>query len=136
MTRRANEIPSTADTNEIPSTTGTIEIPSTTRINQQRALMDNRLFEIKIQFHIIINIKPAAQAQVGRRKLFINCILNPTSTYATENSRKHHSGKQPTVDCTLKPIQRSGVKHSVGKVISQSNLSRQERPSKLGRSTP
>ena len=30
--------------------------------------------------------------------------------------------KQPTVDCTLKPFQCSGVKHSVGKVIPHSNL--------------
>ena len=37
----------------------------------------------------------------------------------------------PVFDCT-----RSGVKHSVGKVIPQSNQSRQERPSILGRSTP
>ena len=39
--------------------------------------------------------------------------------------KKHNSEKQPTVDCTLEPIQRSGVKHSVRKVITQSNLSRQ-----------
>ena len=85
---------------------------------------------------IILLLKPPAQAQVWKTKLFINCFRNHTSTCATENWRKHNSGEQPTVDCPLEPIQRSGVKNSVGKVISQSNLSRQERPSKLGRSTP
>ena len=55
------------------------------------------------------------QAQEGKTKLFINCFRNPTSTCATEIWRKHNSGKQPTVDCTLEPIHRAGVKHSVGR---------------------
>ena len=76
---------------------------------------------------VLLLLKLAAQAQVEKTKLFINYFRNPTSTCATNNSRKHNSGKQPTVDCTLIPIQRSGVKHSVGKVIPQSNQSRQER---------
>ena len=62
------------------------------------------------QILLLLLLKPAAQTQVGKTELFINCLCNPTSTCATENSRKHHSGKQPTVDCTLEPIQRSGVK--------------------------
>ena len=41
-----------------------------------------------------------------------------------------------TLDCTIEPIQHSGIKHSVGKVIPHSNLSRHETPYKLGRSTP
>ena len=56
-------------------------------------------------------------AQVGETMLFINSFRNPTSTCATENERKHNSGKQPTVDFTLEPIQHSGVKHSVGNII-------------------
>ena len=39
---------------------------------------------------------------------------------------KHNSGKQPTVDFSHKPIQRSGVKHSVWEVIPPANLSRQK----------
>ena len=85
---------------------------------------------------LLLLLKPAVQDQVGKRKLFINCLRNPTSTCATESWKKHNSWKQPTVDCTLEPIQRSGVKHCIGKVIPDSNFSRQERPSKLGRSTP
>ena len=54
----------------------------------------------------------------------------------SHRKRKLNLGKQQTVDYTLEPIQRSGVKHSLGKVIPHSNLSRQGRPSKLGRSTP
>ena len=67
--------------------------------------------------------------QEGKTKLFINLFRNPISTCATENWRKYNLGKQSMVDYTLQPIQLSGVKQSVGKVIPQSNLSRQERPS-------
>ena len=98
------------------------------------------MYTIWIPIHVtmqwLLLLKPAAQAQVGKIKLFINCFRNPTSTCETKNWRKHNSGKQPTVDCTLELIQLSGVKHRVGKVILHSNLGRQERPSKLGRSTP
>ena len=66
---------------------------------------------------IIIIIKIGSTGPSGKTKLLINLFRNQTSTCATENWRKHNSGKQPTVDCTLEPIQRSGVKHSVGKVI-------------------
>ena len=66
---------------------------------------------------LLLLLKPAAEAQVGKTRQFLNCFLNPTSTWATENWRKHNSGKQPSVDCTPKPIQRSGVKTSDGKAI-------------------
>ena len=82
--------------------------------------------KIIITFLLFLLLKQAAQAQVGKNKLFINCFRNPASTCAMENLTKYHSGKQPTVDCTLEPIQRSGVKHGVRKVIPHSNLSRQE----------
>ena len=50
---------------------------------------------IKIQTHayictvygfsiLLLLLSPAAQAQVGKTKLFINCLRNPTSTCATE----------------------------------------------------
>ena len=52
---------------------------------------------------IIIIIKTNSTAQVGKTKLFINCLRNPTSTCSTENW-KPNSGKQPTIDCFLKPI--------------------------------
>ena len=69
---------------------------------------------------LLLLLKPAAQ------------VLYSTSTcWCWDNS-----GKQPTVNCTLEPIQRFGVEHSEGKVIPHSNLSRQERPSKLGSYTP
>ena len=42
---------------------------------------------------------------MGKTQLFINFFRDPTSTCG-----KHNWGKQPTVDCTLEPIQRSGVK--------------------------
>ena len=84
---------------------------------------------------LLLLLKPAAQAQAGKTKLLINCLSNPTSTYTTDN-RKTNSGTQPTIDCFLKPIKRSGVKHSVGKVIPHPSLGRQETPYKLGRSTP
>ena len=60
--------------------------------------------------NILLLLKPA-QSQVGKIKLFISRYRNPKSAGATENLKKHNSGKQ--VDSTLEPIQRSGVKHSV-----------------------
>ena len=33
--------------------------------------------------------------------MFISCFRNPTSTCATENSRKYNSGKQPTVEILI-----------------------------------
>ena len=65
---------------------------------------------------LLLLLKTAAQAQVGKIKVFINCFRNPTSSLVTENWRKHNSGKQPTVDCSLEPDHCSGVKHSIGKV--------------------
>ena len=41
-----------------------------------------------------------------------------------------------TVDGSLKPIQRSGIKHMVGNVNPQINLGQKEIPWILGRSTP
>ena len=76
-------------------------------------------------YYLLLLLKPAAQALVRKTMLLLNCFHNATSTCATENWRKHNSGKQPTVDCILEPIEPSGVKHSVGKVIPQSNLSRE-----------
>ena len=55
---------------------------------------------------------------------------------APRKTEKHNTGKKPTNDCSLKPIKRSGVKGSVGKVILHTSLGRQETPCKLGRSTP
>ena len=37
---------------------------------------------------LLLLLKPAAQAQVGKTKLFINCFRNRTSTCATENWRE------------------------------------------------
>ena len=47
--------------------------------------------------------------------LFINSFATPQEP-APRKTEKHHSEKQSAIDCTLKPIKRSGVKHSVGKV--------------------
>ena len=52
------------------------------------------------------NSKPHMQLRHGKLK---------------KNSRKH-----PTVDCSLKPIQHSGVKRSIGKVVPHTNLGQQE----------
>ena len=61
---------------------------------------------------LLLLLKPAALAKMGKTKLFINCFCNHAGTCAMENRRKHYSGKQPMVDCTPQPVQRSGAKHS------------------------
>ena len=87
-------------------------------------------------FFIIIIIRTSSTGPSGKNRIVkINFFRNPTSTSAKKNWRNHNWGKQPTVDCTLEFIQSSCVKYSVGKVVPHSNLSRQERPSKLGRYT-
>ena len=80
---------------------------------------------------IIIIIKTSSTGTSGKTKLFINCFRNPTSTCATENWRKHYSGKQPTVDWYFEPIQRSGVKHRAKKVIPHSSMGWPETSCKL-----
>ena len=79
-------------------------------------------------YNIDYYIKTSSTGPSGKTKLFINCFRNPTSTCATENWRKPNLGKQPTVDCIVEPIQRSGVKHCVGKFIPHSNLCSHETP--------
>ena len=69
-----------------------------------------RQMHLDFQWLLSLLLKTAAQVQVGKTKLFINCFRNPTSTCATENWRKNYSWKQPTVDCMLEHIQRSGIK--------------------------
>ena len=52
--------------------------------------------EIHNHFIIIfflLLLKPTAQTQVGKTKLFTSCFHNPTSTCAKENWRKHISVK-------------------------------------------
>ena len=63
--------------------------------------------------------------------LFTNCISNPTSTSATENLKKHYSEEQRTVDCSLKPVQRSIVKHSIGTVVLHMHMGQQKTLSNL-----
>ena len=41
---------------------------------------------------LLLLLKPAAQAKVGKTKLIINFFRNPTCICATENWRKHNSG--------------------------------------------
>ena len=63
----------------------------------------------------LLLLKLAAQAQVGKTKLFRNSFRDPKITFAMENWRKYNSGIQSTVNCTLESIQLSGVEHSVTK---------------------
>ena len=84
---------------------------------------------------LLLFSKPSAQAQVGKTKLLIECFRRLTSTCSTENRRKHNSGKQPTADCTLRPIQRFRCQIIIGKVIPHSNVGLKQTLCKLGRST-
>ena len=85
---------------------------------------------------LLLLLKTAAQAKVGKTILFIICFRNPTSTCSSEYWRKHNSEKHPKVDFSLKPIQGSGVKYSVEKDIQHSKLGRQETPCKIRRTAP
>ena len=68
----------------------------------------------------LLLLKPAAHVQVGKSKLLQ--IAQPHKHLRHGKLKKTQLMKQHTVDCSLKPIQRSDVKHSVGKVNAHSNL--------------
>ena len=68
---------------------------------------------------LLLLLKPAPQAQVEKNRVVYKLFSKP------HKHLRHGKRKQPTVNCILKPIQRSGLKHSVGRVIPHSNLIRQ-----------
>ena len=88
-----------------------------------------------INAFIGIIIKTSAHDQVGKTKLFISCLINPKHP-RSGILNKTQLREVTTVDWNLEPIQRPGIKHSVGNGIQHSKLGRQETPWKLRRSTP
>ena len=84
------------------------------------------LVTIIIFIIIIIIIKSSSTGQVGKIESFV--MISQPHEYLLLGTLKKHDSGQPTVDCTLKPILRSGVKHSV---IPHKNLRGQETPGKL-----
>ena len=60
-----------------------------------------RTWEAIYYYYLLSLLKPAAQAKVGKPKLCINCLRNPTSTCVTENL-KNKLREQPTIDWSLK----------------------------------
>ena len=52
---------------------------------------------------LLLLFKPAAQAQVGKTKLFINCLRNPTNTCATEKLKKQTHGSNQRLTALLTP---------------------------------
>ena len=65
---------------------------------------------------LLLVVKPAAQTKVGKTKLHINCFRNPTSTCARENWKTElGEATNGWLLPLIKPLQRSGVKRSVGK---------------------
>ena len=72
---------------------------------------------------LLLLLKQAAQAQVRKTKLVINCLRNSTSTCATaEKLKKQTRGSHQRL---IAPLNLSNVP-----------VSGQETPCKLGRSTP
>ena len=79
---------------------------------------------IIISIIFIIIIKTSSTGSSGENKVVYKFLSQP------HKHLRHRKLKKPTVECTLDPIQCSGVKHSAGKVIPHSN------PCKLGSFTP
>ena len=73
---------------------------------------------------------------MGKKQIVYKLLTQQQKHLRDGKQKKTNLVKQPTIDCVLIPIYRSGVKHSVGKVIPLMSLGRQEKPRKLGRSTP
>ena len=85
--------------------------------------------------HIII-IKTSSTGPSEKNKVVNKLLSQPHKNLRHGKLKKAQLGEAPTVDRTPEQIHRYGIEQSAGKVIPQSNLSQQERQSKLGRSTP
>ena len=83
---------------------------------------------------IIIIIKISYASPSGKNRTFTKSKSNPTSTCATE--KKQTLKKQTTINCSLKSIKRTRVKHRGREIIPHANMCRQKTSSKLGRPTP
>ena len=75
---------------------------------------------------IIIIIKTSIPGTGWKYKIVYKLLAQPHKHLRHWKFEKPQLKEATTVHCTLKPTQRSGVKHSVGKVISHSNQGRQE----------
>ena len=60
-------------------------LQSALEIGQEAVIVQIDFSAAFIMIIILLLLKPAAQAQVGKTKLILNCFRNPTSTCATEN---------------------------------------------------
>ena len=100
------------------------------------ATLSQYIIIIIIIITIIIIIKTCSTGSSGKNKVVYKLLSQPHKQIGHGKLKKTHLREAPAVDCTLEPIQRSGIKHSVGKVIPHSNLGRQETPCKSVSSTP
>ena len=66
-----------------------------------------------VKILLLLLLKPVAQTQVEKN---VVCASQPHKYLRHGKQMKHNSGKQPTVDCALERIQRSGIKYTVGKI--------------------
>ena len=69
-------------------------------------------------------------------RTFTKFQSDPTSTCATEIKRKQTLRKKTTINCSLKTIQHTRVKHKGREIIPHANMCRQKTSLKLGRPTP
>ena len=74
---------------------------------------------------ILIIIKTISTGPSWKKNRLEIAFATPQAP-APRKIEKHNWRKQPTIDCPLKPIQRSGVKHSVRNVIPHTRLGQQE----------
>ena len=70
-----------------------------------------------MSFLLVLLLKPAAEAEEGNPELFKKLLSQPYKHMRHGKPKKHKPEKQPTVDCSLKPIKLPGAKHNVGKII-------------------
>ena len=70
-------------------------------------------------YHLLLSLKSELQTQL-RKKLFTNCIRNPTSICATESWTKHNLGSNQRLIAPINPFKYpvSNIA-SVGKVMNE-----------------
>ena len=85
-------------------------------MNDNKAIPENSVVRLHYKFcgniilifnftlQLLLLLKPAAHAQVGKNKINYKLLLQPHKHLRQGKTEKHNSGKQPTIDCFLKPI--------------------------------
>ena len=90
---------------------------------------------LMLHFIIIIIVKINDASPSGKTERLQNCRATPQAP-APLKKEKTDAKEQTTINCSLKTIQRTRIKHRGREIIPHAKMCRQKTSSKLGRPTP